>query len=58
MLEGCKTQLKNKVMLLLAGSLDKDIEIKSKEQIVFLEKWIIHLSCDKVLIKLSSEFLL
>ena len=35
-----KNQLKDKAMIMLAGAFDKDIELKAKGTIVFLERWI------------------
>jgi hypothetical protein len=40
MLKECKKQTEDKVMMLLAGVLDKDVESKAKGQVVFLERWL------------------
>jgi uncharacterized damage-inducible protein DinB len=39
-IESCKKQLEDKILMLFAGGLDDNIELKTKGQVVFYEKWI------------------
>ena len=40
MLKECKKQTEDKVMMLLASAMDKDVESKATGQVVFLERWL------------------